>query len=154
MTKQTINISLDEEVLEQAKKQIPNISQFVEKCLRQYLGLDKDCMYPVTTAQELIETIKDAQIQLFLMNESSKFEENIEKANKHKTRMAWLKVWREYRDTSHYTQEIFEEACNILGVSAEELQDILDVVYVEQGDTDVKLSDWEAVYKEFGYGDN
>ena len=46
MSKKQLILTIDEEVIEKAKKHIPNISGFVEECLKHHLGL-ADGTYPV-----------------------------------------------------------------------------------------------------------
>lgn len=39
MRKEAIKLSIDKEVLDIARQEIPNISRFTEECLRKYLGI-------------------------------------------------------------------------------------------------------------------
>ena len=38
MTKKDLKITIEEEILQKAKNHIPNLSGFVEECLKHYLG--------------------------------------------------------------------------------------------------------------------
>ena len=153
MTKERTNISIDKEVLEIAKKQIPNLSNFLEECLRNYLGIG-NAIVPIFKMNELMETIAKCQLELFLMNERTKIKEHQEKVKQHEINQAWRPLWAEYRDTRKYTQNRFDNAVNTLGVTAEELEDILDVLYVEKYGTSVETMDWSEVYAAYGYGDD
>lgn len=153
MTKERTNISIDNEVLEIAKKQIPNLSNFVEECLKNYLGIGEH-LIPVYKQQELNKTIAKCQLELFLMNEKSKIENREEKLREHEINQAWRPLWAEYRETRKYTPAKFDNAVKVLDVSADELEDILDVLFVEKYDTKVEPMNWFEVYKEYGYGDD
>ena len=153
MTKERTNISIDNEVLEIAKKQIPNLSNFVEECLKNYLGIGEH-LIPVYKQQELNKTIAKCQLELFLMNEKSKIENREEKMKEHEINQAWRPLWAEYRDSRKYTQAKFDHAVKVLEVPADELEDILDVLFVEKYETKVEPMNWFEVYKEFGYGDD
>lgn len=153
MTKKVIKLSIDEDIIEIAKKQIPNISGFVEECLRNYLGIG-EYLIPVYKQQELNETIAKCQLELFLMNEKSKITNREEKMKEHEINQAWRPLWAEYRDSRKYTQAKFDHAVKVLNVPADELEDILDVLYVEKYDTHVEPMNWLEVYNEFGYGDD
>ena len=54
--KKKLTLSIDEKVLESATEQIPNISKFVEDCLREFLGLNPG-NYPTKTAHDIIDNI-------------------------------------------------------------------------------------------------
>ena len=153
MTKKVIKLSIDEDIIEIAKKQIPNISGFVEECLRNYLGIGEH-LIPVYKQQELNKTIAKCQLELFLMNEKSKIENREEKLREHEINQAWRPLWAEYRDSRKYTQAKFDHAVKVLEVPADELEDILDVLFVEKYETKVEPMNWFEVYKEFGYGDD
>ena len=56
MTKQRINVSIDSELLKKAKMEIPNLSGFLEECLKHYLGLT-DGTIPVAKEFELLDRI-------------------------------------------------------------------------------------------------
>ena len=53
MKKQLV-ITIDEIVLKKAKENIPNLSKFIEECLKHYLGLNTG-EYPVHNAKELLK---------------------------------------------------------------------------------------------------
>ena len=153
MTKERTNISIDKDILEISKKNIPNLSNFIEECLKNYLGIGEH-LIPVYKQQELNKTIAKCQLELFLMNEKSKIENREEKLHEHEINQAWRPLWAEYRDSRKYTQAKFDNAVKVLGVPGDELEDILDVLFVEKYDTSVEPMNWFEVYNEYGYGDD
>jgi hypothetical protein len=151
MTKEAVKLSIDSEVLEKAKKQIPNLSGFLEECLKQYLGIGPNLVY-TSQMHELIEQIGDAQLQLYIMNERSHIEENKKKAAKQEINLAWRKLYTTYRDTRTIDETLLENAVKTLGVLSEELRDIVEVCFVFSRDDEVDVTEWSDVYRQ--YGDN
>ena len=151
MTKEKTTLTIDSDILRKAKNQIPNISGFVEDCLRNYLG-EGNGLTPTSKMQELVDTISKCQLELYLMNEKSKIDENKQKAEIEKINYTWRQLFKEYRDTQKLNRDKLESASEILEVSPEELTDIIEVLYVYCTESEVDITDWFEVYKEYGYG--
>ena len=151
MTKEKTTLTIDSDILRKAKNQIPNISGFVEDCLRNYLG-EGNGLTPTSKMQELVDTISKCQLELYLMNEKSKIDENKQKAEIEKINYTWRQLFKEYRDTQKINRDKLESASEILEVSPEELTDIVEVLYVYCTEAEVDITDWFEVYKEYGYG--
>ena len=149
MTKEKATISLDEEVLDKARKQIPNLSGFIENCLKQYLGIGNN-LIPTSKMSELVETISKSQLELYLMNERSNAEETEQKAAKHEINLAWRHLYTEYRDTRTINPNKLKHAVEVLGVSSEELTDIVEVCFVFSRQDDVDVTEWMDVYEKYG----
>jgi hypothetical protein len=152
MTKKQLILTIDEELIADAKKQIPNISGFVETCLKQYLGVGNE-LTPTSKMHELVETISKCQLQLYLMNEKGNIEKEKEKAQLHEINFAWRQLYTEYRDTRTINPDKLKHASEILKVSCDELTDIVEVVFVYRDTSSVDVTDWFSVYNEYGYGD-
>ena len=153
MAKEAIKLSIDDEVLEKARKQIPNLSGFVEECLKQYLGIGFN-LIPTSKMNELVETISKSQLELYLMNEKGNIEEAKEKAAKQEINLAWRKLYTTYRDTRTINQDKLQHASEILNVPEEELVDIVEVCYVFSRNDEIDVTEWEEVYQKYGNGDN
>ena len=152
MTKKQLILTIDEEVIEKAKKHIPNISGFVEECLKQYLGIGNN-LIPVSKMHELVEGIGKNQLELHLMNERGNIEEAKEKAAKQEINLAWRKLYTTYRDTRTIDEHLLSNASEILGVPGEELSDIVEVCFVFSRDDGVDVTEWEEVYEQYGGND-
>ena len=152
MTKEPIKISIDSDVLNQARKTIPNISGFVEECMKQYLGIGHNLVH-TSDMNKLVEQISQAQLQLYLMNERGNIEEAKQKAEKQEINLAWRRLYAEYRDTRHMSKLQLENASKVLGVSEQQLEDIVEVAFVFRDETKIDLTEWDEVYNEYGYGD-
>ena len=152
MTKEKATISLDSEVLEKARKQIPNLSGFIEECLKQYLGIGFN-LIPTSKMNELVETISKSQLELYLMNERGNIEEAKEKAAKQEINLAWRKLYTTYRDTRTINQDKLQHASEILNVPEEELVDIVEVCYVFSRNDEIDVTEWNEVYEKYGSGE-
>ena len=152
MTKEPIKLSIDDEVLEKARKQIPNLSGFVEECLKQYLGIGFN-LIPTSKMNELVETISKSQLELYLMNERGNIEEAKEKAAKQEINLAWRKLYTTYRDTRTINQDKLQYASEILNVPEDELVDIVEVCYVFSRNDEIDVTEWNEVYEKYGNGE-
>lgn len=152
MTKEKATISLDSEVLEKARKQIPNLSGFIEECLKQYLGIGFN-LIPTSKMNELVETISKSQLELYLMNERGNIEEAKEKAAKQEINLAWRKLYTTYRDTRTINQDKLQYASEILNVPEDELVDIVEVCYVFSRNDEIDVTEWNEVYQKYGNGE-
>ena len=148
MKKQLI-LTIDEEVVEKAKKQIPNISGFVENCLKQYLGIGNN-LIQTSKMQELVEGISKNQLELYLMNERGNIKEAQEKAAKQEINLAWRHLYTTYRDTRTIDPAKLKHASETLQVSEEELTDIVEVCFVFSRGDGVDVTEWTEVYEKYG----
>lgn len=147
MTKEPIKLSIDKEVLDKAKKQIPNMSNFFENCLKAYLG-DIHSVFYTTEAQEMLDQIKNAQTSLYLLIERNNIEENVEKAKRDEILLTWRRIYAEYRDTRATNPDHLKTASEKLGVTEPVLKNIILMSYAFRNEIDV--TDWETVFKEYG----
>lgn len=148
MKKQLI-LTIDEEVVEKAKKQIPNISAFVEDCIKNYLGIGNG-LINTSNIHELNETISKCQLELYLMNERGNIKEAKEKAAKQEINLAWRKLYATYRDTRTIDETLLNNASEILKVDKVELSDIVEVCYAFSRNSDIDVTEWAEVYAEYG----
>ena len=148
MKKQLI-LTIDEEVVEKAKKQIPNISAFVEDCIKNYLGIGNG-LINTSNIHELNETISKCQLELYLMNERGNIKEAKEKAAKQEINLAWRKLYATYRDTRTIDETLLNNASEILKVDKVELSDIVEVCYAFSRNSDIDVTEWMEVYAEYG----
>ena len=152
MTKEAIKLSIDSEVLGKAKRQIPNMSQFFEECLKQYLGIGGNLIH-TSQMHQLVETISKSQLELYLMNERSNIEEAREQAKKDEINLAWRRLYTTYRDQRIINKDYLHNASEILEVPEEELTDIVQVCFAFSRNDNVDVTEWEEVYEHYGYGD-
>ena len=146
MSKKSLKISIEEEVLEKAKKHIPNLSGFVEECLKHYFGY-ADGIFPIGNVNEITDKIGRLQVELFLINQNYDAEESRKNAENEERDKAWRFLWNDFRPTLIPDETLLEKAIETLEMNKEELEDILDWVYI----TDVKVdtNSWQEVLKAY-----
>lgn len=150
--KSKVTFSIDSDVLENAKKTIPNLSGFIEECLRNYLGMRKH-LIPTSKMHELVTNISKNQLELHLINEKNKLAEKNDEAKKEEINYAWRQLFTEYRDTKTINQEKLQHASEVLEVPADELVDIIEVLFAFQNEHNVDVTDWFSVYAAYGSDD-
>ncbi len=143
--KKDLKITIEESVLKRAKNEIPNLSGFFENCLKYYLGIEQ-VLYPTNDAQEILDKIKELQLQLFLLNEQGLSEEKLAEEHQEKIDKVWRDLYLKYRDELILSDSLMEEACKILDVDAELLEDMLDCV----DDSNKFFNTWEEVKQWYG----
>ena len=146
MTKERVNISIASEILIKAKKHIPNLSGFVEECLKHYFGY-ADGIFPIGNVNEITDKIGKLQVELFLINQNYDAEESMKNAANEEKDKAWRFLWNDFRPTLIPDETLLEKAIETLEMNKEELEDILDWVYL----TDVKVdtNSWQEVLKAY-----
>ena len=146
MSKKSLKISIEEEVLEKAKKHIPNLSGFVEECLKHYFGY-ADGIFPIGNVNEITDKIGRLQVELFLINQNYDVEESRKNAENEERDKAWRFLWNDFKPSLIPDETLLEKAIEVLGINGEELEDILDWVYI----TDIKVdtNSWQEVLKAY-----
>ena len=149
MGKEAIKLSIDKEVLEIARQEIPNISRFTEECLRKYLGIGTT-LTPLYKQQELLNTIGKCHLELHLMNEQKHIEEMKREAKLEKNNYAWRSLFAHYRDTGRINDELLQHAIKVLGVNRDDLIDIIELAYAYLHRDRIDTTDWQKVYEKYG----
>ena len=146
MSKKSLKISIEEEVLEKAKKHIPNLSGFVEECLKHYFGY-ADGIFPIGNVNEITDKIGRLQVELFLINQNYDAEESRKNAENEERDKAWRFLWNDFKPSLIPDETLLEKAIEVLGINGEELEDILDWVYIT--DINVNTNSWQEVLKAY-----
>ena len=143
MTKKNINVTIDAELLKDAREQIPNISSFFESCLRNYLN----GAFPVSDANKILQKIGKLQADLYLLNQNNNIQEKIKQKENAEKDKAWRFLWNDYNTRLILDNNLMEKAIGVLGINGETLEDILDWALL----TDVKVDTnyWEDVLKKY-----
>ena len=131
MTKIRTTLTIEKEVYEKARNTMPNISEFVEECLRQYLGL-ADGKFPTADVRDVVDDIGKSQAKLFIMNQNFDYENAQKRMENEKVNRVLRTVWHEYSKTFLPEGDAFENALSVLNVNAETLEDMLDFAYANQ----------------------
>lgn len=142
MTKKTIGLSIDENILQKAKKEIPNLSEFLEECLKHYFGYANGT-FPVGNINDITTRIGKLQVELFLINQNYDTETAIKEAEEFEKDKAWRFLWNDYRIKLIADEMLMENAVKELGVDEDTLEDLLDELY--ETDEDVDTDSWDNV---------
>ena len=84
---------------------------------------------------------------MFLINQNYDAEESMKNAANEEKDKAWRFLWNDFRPTLIPDETLLEKAIETLEMNKEELEDILDWVYL----TDVKVdtNSWQEVLKAY-----
>ena len=129
--KDKITISIDSEVLKKAKKQMPNISEFLNECLKQYLGM-ADGSFPTANARDIVDDIGKSQAKLFILNQNFDYENAQKRMEDEKINRTLRKLWQEFRKNIYADEDTLSEAMEVLPVDKDTLEDMLDFAYANQ----------------------
>ena len=147
MSKIKTTLTIEKEVFEKAKKHLPNISEFVEECLKQYLGL-ADGTYPTAEAKDIADVIGKSQAKLFILNKDYDFKESQRMIEQEKLNSPWRALWNDYKRKQTINKQLMSDALQVLPVDAETLEDILDFADFNQEELSLNFS-WEEVYEKY-----
>ena len=144
MTKVRTTLTIEEEVYEKAKKTIPNLSEFLEECLKHYFGYANGT-FPIGNINEISDKIGKLQVELFLINQNYDMETAIKEAEKFEKDKAWRFLWNDYRVRLIPDETLLSSAVKELGIDEETLEDLLDEVYEAKDKVDT--DEWITVYE-------
>ena len=145
MTKKDVTLTIEENLLKNAKKQIPNLSAFFEECLKNYMGTVNG-LYPTAKYKEMLDEIGKIQTNLFLMNQNYDFEKAQKEVEDEKVNRALRKLWNEYRKNMIVDEQSMSEALEVLPTDADTLEDMLDFAYVNQEELGLNFT-WSKLYE-------
>ena len=137
MTKIRTTLTIEEEVYEKAKKQIPNLSEFLEECLKYYFGI-VDGMMPIANDQELLDEIGRLQAKLYINKQNFNVEESIQRAETFEKNKAWRFLWNDYFRKLIPDKQLMATAVEVLAIDEETLEDLLDEVYEAKDNIDTE----------------
>ena len=146
MSKKRVELSIEKDILEKAKKHIPYLSGFVEECLKHYFGY-ADGIFPIGNVNEITDKIGRLQVELFLINQNYDAEESRKNAENEERDKAWRFLWNDFKPSLIPDETLLEKAIEVLGINGEELEDILDWVYIT--DINVNTNSWKEVLKAY-----
>ena len=142
MTKVRTTLTIDENIYEKAKNQIPNLSEFLEECLKYYFGL-VDGMMPIINDQELLDEIGKLQAKLYISKQNFDVGESIKRAENFEKNKAWRFLWNDYYRRLIPDKNLMATAVEVLGIDEDTLEDLLDEVYEAKDSIDT--DEWSNV---------
>ena len=144
MTKKTIGLSIDETLLQKAKNDIPNLSEFFEECLKHYFGYANGT-FPIGNINDITQDIGKLQVELFLINQNYDMETAIKEAKNFEKDKVWRFLWNDYRIRLIPDEMLMTNAVKELEVEEDILEDLLDELYEARDEVDT--DSWSVVYE-------
>lgn len=147
MEKKVTTVYISSDILKKAKKEIPNISGFVEECLRVYMGIGDE---NITSIQDELNKIKDSQLKIHLLSENDFTEPVVKEFDNRKCNEVWLRIWATYRNTEAIIDSDIHNASTVLNKSYDYLKNMMEdlLLYVPKSDL-AKCDDWNTALKEY-----
>jgi len=134
--KQRLDVSIDENVLEMVRDNIPNKSQFVEDCFRAYLTFVTE--NEEERGEELRQAWQDfhkAKLAIHLLTKIDYEGKDIERAVEKQKTGAWLYVWADYRKFGSAPEYKIEKSAKTLDIEIDVLNQLLrDTLYLAKMD--------------------
>lgn len=147
MKKARTTLTIDKDLLEKAKQHIPNLSEFIERCLEQYLGYVNG-LYPTAKASDIIQDISKSQAELFILNESFDVHEEMKLIENEKINRPFRALWNDYKRRLKPNQELMQDVLKVVDIDEDTLEDVLDYAYVNMDSFSLNFS-WEEVYSRY-----
>ena len=142
MVKKITTISIDEDVLKKAKKELPNFSIFVEECLKSYLGMGN---LDLMTIDENRNIIKNAMLKIQILTAKNDGEIAVEHYDNKQQEEAWLKIFNLFRKHQENRSDVVN-AGRVLNMDSTQLYELFGIIESECDKRElVKCSDWGYV---------
>ena len=146
MAKKVTTISIDENILRQAKKEIPNMSIFVEDCFKAYLGYDNTV---VKSIDEHMQTIQKSLLDIHILTAKGDEINITETYNLKEQNRAWNLIFGKFRKNENITIDEFENASKILNIPIRDLKELLENIEFNVSSNDlIRCNDWEFAKKQ------
>ena len=139
--KKVTTISIDENILKIAKKEIPNISIFIEDCLKAYLGYNNA---EIRTIDENMETIKNCLLNIHYATSNNEIDVK-QQYNEVEINKSWLKLWNSKRNHLKLDDDDIKNELKVLGITYKELQEIFDKLDFVSNENLIRCNDWKFV---------
>ena len=127
MVKKDLKLTIEEPLLKKAKREIPNLSQFVEKMFKAYFdceNIERTMLKHRIMIEE--EKVSNLNMNIALMQEQLLNTQIVEENTTEKQNNEWDRLFRNYKSTGHINKLMLEDTSEILNISQENLTEILD----------------------------
>ena len=130
--KKNLTITIEENLLAEAKKHIPNLSSFFEECLTHYLGYGDEPIFNVLDAEKELDKIREAQFNLYLLSKETNLQEKQREKQNKEIDKKWRILVNEYMDTLIYDDTRIDELSKLTDVPSKTIMDLLDYCFMNQ----------------------
>jgi len=140
MAKKVTTISIDEDILRIAKKELSNLSIFVEDCLKAYLGFNNT---NVKSIDENLQTIQQCLLNIQIASTIDKETTIVETYNNEEQQKCWSKLFGKWRNNEFIEQSEYENASKILNTTVNNLKELFENIEFNCRKNDlIKCNDW------------
>lgn len=129
--KKAVKLSIDESLLDKAKKNIPNLSRFVEECLEYKLNIVDYYSNPEaeTKLRQINNDIDNLVFERNLLIKLVANQDLRESRENHKKMFVWRKLFHNFLKYKNYDYKDLEEACEVLERDKNDLINMLEQLY-------------------------
>ena len=125
--KEKVTFSIDSQLMETVRNNIPNMSKFIEDCFKAYLS------FAIENEEERGEELRQAwedfnraKLSIHLLMKVDYAEQDIDNAIARQKTNAWLTVWSDYRRVGSTQDYKIEKASKILDLEKDVLKQLLE----------------------------
>ena len=141
--KKTTTLRIDEDILNNAKLNIPNLSIFVEECFKAFLGVDND----VDLIQRELNSVKQSFLIIHLLSSKYKGDDVL---NDDKVNEVWLKVWVNYNESLNFNSMDLKKLVEVIGEDEDFIMKMVEDLYLYIDKSEfVELNDWNTAYNKY-----
>lgn len=147
MGKKSIKLSVNEDILTEARKTIPNMSNFFEDMLKLYLESNKYDIQLNNITQQITELNFKRSVLM-----KTKLDKKYEERDLYELKNnLWNRLYSNYSIQKDYSWDLMKECIEVLGYSEEFLVSIMDALLDNVGKYDnlKAKTDWEYVLSLF-----
>lgn len=145
MGKKITTVSIDEDILRMAKKELPNLSIFVEDCLKSYLGYNNT---NIKSIDENLRLIQKALLDIHIMSCKDSKMDIEEKYGLVEQNKAWNKLFGLWRNNQEISLDEYNEASKVLNVQTKVLKELfINLEFNVTGNDLIKCNDWSYAKK-------
>ena len=132
MVKKNVKLTIDEDLLERAKQDIPNLSQWVEECLKAYFGYGD---YPVKCLIEMednLRTVKRCLLEIHMQTNAKKIERELKEMQSEQINLPWRRFWYPYQeqyDDQKFNDKALHDLSDATGKDEAELKRMAETLF-------------------------
>ena len=149
MGRKITTVSLDEDILKKAKKDIPNLSMFIEDCLKAYIGMNDNDNF-IADIQENLDNIKQSQLNIHILTKNDLNISEVKEFDEKKSNNSWLKIWGVYRNTQQIHEATVMEVAEALNCKHTLLIDMMQTLLLYETKQDLaKCDNWNYAIQRY-----
>lgn len=131
MVKEPVNLSIDKELLQRAKENIPNLSKFIEGCLKSYFGYVD---YPINLIdiEDDFKKIDEIIMDIHIKTEAKKVQRHLNEVMSERINLPWRRFWYPYQeqyDDQNFGDKALQDLSDATGKDEAELKRMAETLF-------------------------